>query len=378
MKEHVENIIEELVSLGIAYKDTSISLDDRFRFDSWDSELRDHELKCLIHNDKLVVAKRALYGFREGFGCSQSLLGGPGEGSLCRYWSEELHYKILRMNSSISIRTRAERVKLAEPEAKNFAYEALDETVRSYRHKICDEIRELRADRQKLVNLHNEQGRRIMSDPLNVAAFVKNEDAIAARQNNAERIENLKRQEEFLDNCQHEQNHFTVGINRGERNHELHKLYSKELATRVDAIDKFETRLKNYIEKLEKSAPQDYDSFKANVMDNREKARLAEEKKKKAEEAKKRKTEKRKYDALMKKLSSTGLGLKEMSSDGKEKRAYVTEAEAQKAAITSSGKSGQYITVYSKSFRLLDGTDAYGTTHTFWFLTSSKSVTKAA
>ena len=80
----------------------------------------------------------------------------------------------------------------------------------------------------------------------------------------------------------------------------------------------------------------------------------------------------------MKKLSSTGLGLREMSSDGKEKRAYVTEAEAQKAAIISSGKSGQYITVYSKSFRLLDGTDAYGTTHTFWFLTSNKSVTKAA
>lgn len=374
MKDHIENIVEEMSSLGIGINESSkISLND-IRFDSWDSELKDHELNCFIHHDKLVMAKRALEIFRASYGQrSRSLHSG-----FASDWPKELHYKILKINYLFSITPKFEKIKNAESRSKNFAYEALNETVQSYRHKIWDEIRELRNDRQKLVNIHNEQGRRIMSDPLNIAAFVKNEDAIAARQNDAERIENLKRQEEFLDNCQHEQNHFTVGINRGERNHELHKLYSKELATRVDAIDKFETRLKNYIEKLEKSAPQDYDSFKASVMDKREKARLAEEKKKKAEEAKKRKSEKKAYDSLMKKLSSTGLGLREMSSDGKEKRAYVTEAEAQKAAIASSGKSGQYITVYSKSFRLLDGADAYGTTHTFWFLTSNKSVTKAA
>jgi len=374
MKDHIENIVEEMSSLGIGINESSqISLNN-IRFDSWDSELKDHEINCFIHHDKLVMAKRALEIFRASYGQQCRSL----HSAITRDWPKELHYKILKINYLFSITPKFERIKNAESRSKNSAYEALGETVWSYQRKICDEIGKLSADRYKLVNLHNEQGRRIMSDPLSVAAFVKNEDAIASRQSDAEKIENLKLQEEFLDKCQYERNHFTVGINRGERNHELHELYSKELATRIDAIDKFETRLKNYIEKLEKSAPQDYDSFKANVMAKREEARLAEEKKKKAEEAKKRKSEKKAYDSLMKKLSSTGLGLGEKSSDGKEKRAYVTEAEAQKAAITSSGKSGQYITVYSKSFRLLDGTDGYGKTHTFWFLTSNKSVTKAA
>jgi len=374
MSDHVRNIIEEISPLKIGINQSSeISLMS-FSFDSWDPELKDHELKCLIHHDKLAMVKRALILFRD-----ESRHWSHRDLVDTKYWEEECQYKILNVKSCRRAQNRVQLVDNAISESKDFAYEALDETLRSYTQKIYQEMRELQERRQDLVNSHRVQAERIMSDPLSIAAFVRNDAAIAARQRNEEMIEALEDQREFLGECVHrDHSHFSVGIKRGERNHKLYKLYSEELKKRTEEIDKFEIQLKNYIKDLKKSAPQNYDSFKTKLLAKREKVRLAEEKKKKAEEAKKRKAEKKAYDTFMKKITSTGLGLRELSSNNQEKKAYTSEASAQKEAIRRSGESGEYITVYSKNFQLIDGTDGYGKPHTFWFLTSNKSVTKAA
>lgn len=163
-----------------------------------------------------------------------------------------------------------------------------------------------------------------------------------------------------------------------EINYELKKLHSiiveemqQEKAALIRNIDA-------YIFQLKSEAPLNYDEFKQKTLAEREVEKARKEAQEARELAEKRAKDKKDYDKLMLNLSSSGYGLEEMDSKGKEKKAHFTEAKAQKAAIKRSVASGEYITVYSKSFRLVDGTDGYGKTHTFWFLTSNKSVTKAA
>ena len=389
MEDIAKSVTEEMSALKIGlHDDSGLSL-NRVKFDSYDSELRDHELKCLVHHDKLVMVKRALKLWKGQATKYGSSISGGYRTASGPCWEEALRYKVLHIKSCTIPTKRSVLIDSAEVEAKAFAYETLDENgwkqPGHYSGKIYREIHELKNRRISLVEKYKEQSKMIMSDPLKIAEFVRSQSAVDARTKQAAMIEDLERQEEFLNKCHSSKNHFTFAIKQGERNHELYKLYSEHLKKSTKEIDKYTTRLERYIKKLEKSAPQDYDSFKADIMAEREKvklaeekAKLAEEKKKQAEEAKKRKSEKKAFEVLTKQLSLTGLGLGELASNGEEKRAYTTEAEAQKAAITSSGKSGQYITVYSKNFRLLDGTSNHGKTYMFWFLTSNKSVTKAA
>ena len=364
MEDIAKSVNKEMLPLEIGLHDESDLTLNSVKFDSYESELRDHEVKCLVHHDKLVMVKRGLKLWNGQAPYRSSIVGGFETTYSGKDWPEELCYKILNVRSAYSIRERGAHIIGAENKAKAFAYETLDENgwkqPGHYSGKIYSEIHELKNRRISLVEKYKEQSKMIMSDPLKIAEFVRSQSAVDTRTKREAMIEDLERQEEFLNKCLQPENHFTFAIKQGERNHELYKLYSEHLKKSTKEIDKYTTRLERYIKKLEKSTPQDYDSFKADIMAEREKvklaeekAKLAEEKKKQAEEAKKRKSEKKAFDALTKQLSLTGLGLGELASNGEEKRAYTTEAEAQKAAIISSGKSGQTSRYILRTFDFL-------------------------
>jgi len=286
MEDIAKSVNKEMLALEIGLHDDSDLSLNRVKFDSYESELRDHEVKCLVHHDKLVMVKRALKRWNGQSPYRASLLGGF-ESSSGNSWPEALRYKILNVRSAYSIRERSMHITDAESKAEDFAYETLDEDdrphPRNYSDKIFREIRELKNRRIPLVENHREQSKMIMSDPLKIAEFVRSQSAVDARMKQAVMIEDLERQEEILDKCLQPKNHFTFAIKQGERNHELYKLYSEHLKKSTKEIDKYTTRLERYIKKLEKSTPQDYDSFKADIMAEREKVKLAEEKAKLAE-----------------------------------------------------------------------------------------------
>ena len=106
MEDIAKSVTEEMLALEIGLHDNSDLTLNSVKFDSYETELRDHEVKCLVHHDKLVMVKRALKRWNGQSPYRASLLGGF-DSSSGNSWPEELRYKILNVRSAYSIRERS-------------------------------------------------------------------------------------------------------------------------------------------------------------------------------------------------------------------------------------------------------------------------------